>query len=105
MSYNARSLCLSSVDVAEYVPVYPEESISTVAETITVESRVEVVVDETAVQKEDRMPPKQVIPEQKISQPVRERDDEWFLLLDVVPRETAYVPPGTHVLFSHVLSH
>ncbi|XP_041798225.1 uncharacterized protein LOC121610272 isoform X2 [Chelmon rostratus] len=81
------------VDVAEYVPVYPEESISTVAETITVESRVEVVVDETAVQKEDRMPPKQVIPEQKISQPVRERDDEWFLLLDVVPRETAYVPP------------
>ena len=27
-------------------------------------------------------------------QPVR-REDDWFELLDVVPRETSYVPPGT----------
>lgn len=27
-------------------------------------------------------------------QPVTDRDDDWFVLLDVVPRETSYVPPG-----------
>lgn len=81
--------------MVEYVQVYPEESVSTVAETITVESRKEAVVKETVVQKEDRG-------QQKVSQPVRERDDDWFLLLDVVPRETSYVPPGTH---SHQMSH
>lgn len=89
--------------MAEYVQVYLEERVSTVAETITV-SRKEVVVQETVVQKEDKMLSKQMFPEQKISQPVRERDDDWFLLLDVVPRETAYVPPGTYSL-SHILSH
>lgn len=88
---------MSLVPTAEYVQVYHEERISTVAETITVESRKEVVVEEIVVQKEDKKLPKQIIPQQKISQPVRERDD-WLLLLDVVPRETAYVPPGTHSL-------
>ncbi|XP_039662864.1 titin-like isoform X6 [Perca fluviatilis] len=74
------------VTMVEYVQVYPEESVPTVAETITVESRKEAVVEEIVVQKEDRG-------QQKVSQPVRERDDDWFLLLDVVPRETSYVPP------------
>ncbi|XP_044063520.1 uncharacterized protein LOC122881404 isoform X14 [Siniperca chuatsi] len=91
-----KPLFVPPVTVAECVQVYPEESISTVAQTITVESRKEVVFEETVVQKEDKKLPKQIIPEQKISQPVREireRDDDCFLLLDVVPRETAYVPP------------
>lgn len=26
--------------------------------------------------------------------PVTDRDDDWFVLLDVVPKETLYVPPG-----------
>ncbi|XP_029307448.1 uncharacterized protein LOC115021278 isoform X4 [Cottoperca gobio] len=59
------------VTMAEYIQVHPEESVSTVAETITVESRKEVVVEEIVVQKEDRG-------RQKVSEPVR---------------ETAYVPP------------
>ncbi len=80
---------------AEYIQVYPEERISTVAETVTVVSRKEVVVEEIVLQKEDKKLPKQIIPEQKIPQPLTGKDD-WFLLLDVVPRETAYVPPGTH---------
>ncbi|XP_027142932.1 titin isoform X6 [Larimichthys crocea] len=85
------------VTKAEYVQVYPEESISTVTETIR-ESRKEVVVEEIVVQKEEKKLPKQIIPvQQKISLPVREIDDDWFLLLDVVPRETAYVPPVTPV--------
>ncbi|XP_031708481.1 uncharacterized protein LOC116386431 isoform X6 [Anarrhichthys ocellatus] len=74
------------VTMAEYVQVYPEESTSTVAETITVESREEVVGEEIVVQKDDRG-------QQGMSQPVRERDDDWCLLLEVVPRETAFVPP------------
>ncbi len=27
-------------------------------------------------------------------QPVTDRDDDWFVLLDVVLRESSYVPPG-----------
>lgn len=78
--------------MAEYVEVAPEESISTAAETMTVESRKEVIVEELVVYKEDGGL-------QEVSQPVRERDDDdWFLLLDVVPREAPCVPPGTHSL-------
>lgn len=91
MSYNTHSLCLSLVTMAEYVQVYPEESISTMAETITVESRKKVGVEETVVWKEDKELPKQIIPEQKMSQPVRERGDDCFFLLDVVPRENVRV--------------
>ncbi|KAL6109075.1 uncharacterized protein ACO6RY_12286 [Pungitius sinensis] len=76
------------VTMAEYVFVRPEESISTPAETVTVESRKEVIVDELVVKKEDGGL-------QKISQPLGERDDDWFLLLDVVPRETVCVPPAS----------
>ncbi|KAM6936089.1 uncharacterized protein PEZ65_006329 isoform 2-T2 [Lycodopsis pacificus] len=83
---NAHPFRLSLVTIAEYVQVYPEESTSAVAETITVESREEVVGEEIVVQKDDRG-------QQEMSQPVRERDDDWCLLLEVVPRETAFVPP------------
>ncbi|XP_022617645.1 uncharacterized protein LOC111234028 isoform X1 [Seriola dumerili] len=81
------------VTMAEYVQVYREESISAVPETIAMQSKKEVVVEVTVVQKEEKKLPVQIIPEMKISQPVRERDDDWFLLLDVVPRETSYVAP------------
>ncbi|XP_071325089.1 uncharacterized protein [Trachinotus anak] len=81
------------VTLAEYVQVYPEEGVSAVAETIAVESKKEVVVEVTVVQKEEKKLPMQIVPEMKISQPVRERDDDWFLLLDVVSRQTSYVPP------------
>lgn len=87
--------------MATYAQVYPEDRISTVAETILLESRMEVVVEETVVQKEDVKLPKQIILEQQLSQSVINRDDDWFLLLDVVPKETTYVPPGTH---SHLIS-
>lgn len=83
--------------MATYAQVYPEDRISTVAETILLESRMEVVdVEETVVQKQDVKLPKQIILEQQLSQSVINRDDDWFLLLDVVPKETTYVPPGTH---------
>ncbi|KAI3360936.1 hypothetical protein L3Q82_013144, partial [Scortum barcoo] len=80
------------VTMAEYVQVYPEERISTVTETVTVVSRKEIAVEQIVVHKEDKKLPERIITEQKPFQPVR-RIDDWFLLLDVVPRETAYVPP------------
>ncbi|XP_018543491.2 uncharacterized protein LOC108890900 isoform X4 [Lates calcarifer] len=81
------------VTMAEYVQVYPEEGVSAAAKTIAVESRKEVVIEETVMQREEKKLPTQIIPELKIPQPVRERDDDWFVLLDVIPRETSYVPP------------
>lgn len=48
-----------------------------------------VVVEERQITQE---PPRylQEIPQQ----PVADRDDDWFVLLDVLLRKTAYVPPG-----------
>lgn len=100
LSYNIYSLCLLLVTVAKYSQVYPEDRISTVMETITVESRKEFVVEETVVPKF----PKQIIPEQKISQPVSEREDDWFVLLDVAARETSFVPPGIVDISSSLIS-
>ncbi|KAK2844434.1 hypothetical protein Q5P01_011093 [Channa striata] len=72
---------------------HPEESISPVAETIALESNKNVVGEEVVVLKEEKKPPILIIPELKISQPLTERDDDWFLLLDV-PRKTPHVLPG-----------
>lgn len=99
MTYNVPSLFLLSVNISQYVEVYPGESISVLAEAIAVESKKVFVVEETVVQKEEKKAPLQINPEPKIFQPERERDDDWFLLLDVVSRETSDVPPGTHRVF------
>ncbi|XP_077384180.1 uncharacterized protein LOC144022882 isoform X2 [Festucalex cinctus] len=68
------------VTQAGYVQSYAEKSISTV-----VEERVEVVQKEEALKK--------IYPELKKIPSVIKRDDDWFLLLDVIPRETTFVPP------------
>lgn len=77
-----------SASVEERIPVYPEESVSSVVELTTVEQREErrvTVMEEERRQEEVILPP----------QPSREMDDDWFVQLDVVPRETSYIPPGT----------
>lgn len=74
---------LSIVSMAEYTQVYERESISTV-------TGVQAVVD-IVMQKEDVR-----LPEQKVIQPAREREDDWFLLLDVVSKKTPVVPSGTY---------
>ncbi|XP_034030936.1 uncharacterized protein LOC117514535 [Thalassophryne amazonica] len=81
------------VIIQEHVQVYAEEKISAVVEAFTPESREQVSVDELIMEKEDEMIPKQMIPEQQTWQLMRERDDDWFVLLDSVLRETYYVPP------------
>lgn len=92
-----RAFSLSSVVVAEDVELYPKESISAEVEAVAVESRLEVVVEEITVQKEDEGLPEQTIPQLKISQPAIERDDDSFVRLDVVPGEAVYLPPGTYI--------
>ncbi|XP_036793231.1 uncharacterized protein LOC110510828 isoform X12 [Oncorhynchus mykiss] len=75
-----------SASVEERIPVYPEESVSSVVELTTVEQREErrvTVMEEERRQEEVILPP----------QPSREMDDDWFVQLDVVPRETSYKPP------------
>lgn len=98
MSHNTL-FCLSLVTMGDYAQVYHEEQIATVVETIppttateaiTVESRKEVVIEEIVVRKLDKK--KLIISEQKVS--LRERDDDWFVLLDVVRREPSFVPRG-----------
>lgn len=80
--------------MAEYAQTYPGKTISAVTETIAVESKNKVVVEVIAVQREEMRLPVQIVPEMKVSQPVRE-DADWSKLLDVVARETSYVAPGT----------
>ncbi|XP_071025921.1 uncharacterized protein [Oncorhynchus clarkii lewisi] len=77
---------IPSASVEERIPVYPEESVSSVVELTTVEQREErrvTVIQEERRQEEVILPP----------QPSREMDDDWFVQLDVVPRETSYIPP------------
>ncbi|XP_077454872.1 uncharacterized protein LOC144073149 isoform X2 [Stigmatopora argus] len=66
------------VNLAGYVQSYAEQSISTAVE-----------LDE--MQKEEA--PQKMYPKLEIFSPVIEKDDDWFSLLDIVPRENAFVPP------------
>ncbi|XP_061531099.1 uncharacterized protein LOC133401760 isoform X4 [Phycodurus eques] len=77
---------VTPVTLAGYVQAYAGKSISAL-----VEEKVDVEVEE--MQKEEA--PKKMYPELKIVPPVIKTDDDWLLLLDVVPRETAFVPPAT----------
>lgn len=99
ISYNVHVLFLLLVTISKYVEVYPQKRISVLAETIAEESRKVFVVEQTLVQKEEKQAPLQINPQPKIMQPERDRDDDWFLLLDVVSRETSDVPPGTQSVF------
>ncbi|XP_054636954.1 uncharacterized protein LOC129184736 [Dunckerocampus dactyliophorus] len=79
----------------------PEKSISTLTE-----EKVEVEIETIMVHKIEAH--KKIHPEQKIVQPVVNSDDDWFLLLDIGPREITFVPTGTYfvchsfVLFTHI---
>lgn len=80
-------LCFSVVTVAEYSQTYVEEA-------VTFKPMMTIVAEEITVQE------RPVIPEQKISQTLREIEDDWFSLLYVAPRETLYMPPGINNILS-----
>ena len=69
--------------------------VTTVASAETFESVGRVTVEEV-IQKQEERPPRQFIPEQAVT--TREPDD-WFVLLDVVPREVTYIAPGTATIY------
>ncbi|XP_062322680.1 titin-like isoform X3 [Osmerus eperlanus] len=79
-------LCLCS-------SVLLERPVQVIKSTVTEsrEERMEVGVGMIMVQVENHPPP--IAVEQTQLQPIRERDDDWFVLLDVVPRELIVVPP------------
>nr|XP_057940697.1 uncharacterized protein LOC131137133 isoform X3 [Doryrhamphus excisus] len=62
----------------------PEKSISTLTE-----EQMEVEIEPIKVQNIETQP------EQKIVQSVISRNDDWFLLLDIFPRERTFVPTDT----------
>jgi len=60
-------------------------------EISTCEEKTEIVVEEKTMRGEEVW----LIPEIPPTQTIMDRDDDWFVLLDVVPRETSRAPPGT----------
>nr|XP_023996154.1 uncharacterized protein LOC112073002 [Salvelinus alpinus]XP_023996155.1 uncharacterized protein LOC112073002 [Salvelinus alpinus] len=80
---------IPSASVEERIPVYPEESVSSVVELTTVEQREERRVTVMEEKQEERRQEEVLLP----PQPSREMDEDWFVQLDVVPRETSYIPP------------
>eukprot|EP00066_Takifugu_rubripes_P014794 XP_011604060.1 PREDICTED: uncharacterized protein LOC101066037 isoform X4 [Takifugu rubripes] len=83
------SLFVPPVAMADYAEADPGESIPVVAQSVS--PMLEVVVEEMVVQEKDPVRPKSAV--QEVKRSFRERSDDWSLLLDVVSRETAYVPP------------
>lgn len=79
----------------EYVQILPKEKKATVtvSEAIETTREVVVVVMETVTQKHDKK-----LPEQIMLYPVSNRDDDWYLLLDILPKVESYIPPGTFSL-------
>ncbi|KAG7242152.1 hypothetical protein INR49_024198, partial [Caranx melampygus] len=49
----------------------------------------EIVVEERKITEDTPRSPQEIPPQP----PVRDRDDDWFVLLDAVPKEMSYVPP------------
>ncbi|KAM9722957.1 uncharacterized protein ACNS7B_018509 isoform 3-T5 [Menidia menidia] len=80
---------------AEFVQVYGRERISPGTQAQTAESTRRVVVKEIVVKIEDEK-----LPEQKIF--LSEREDDWFVLLDVAVREPSYAPPASTAEFVQV---
>ncbi|KAK6327023.1 hypothetical protein J4Q44_G00026680 [Coregonus suidteri] len=81
-----------SASVEECIPVYTEKSVSSVSsvvEVTTVEQREERRVTVVEEKQEERRQEEFILP----PQPSREIDDDWCVLLDVIPRETSYIPP------------
>ncbi|XP_023186465.1 titin homolog isoform X9 [Xiphophorus maculatus] len=81
---------LQPASMPEYVQILPKEKKATVtvSEAIETTREVVVVVMETVTQKHDKK-----LPEQIMLYPVSNRDDDWYLLLDIPPKVESYIPP------------
>lgn len=62
------------------------------------ETTAKVWIKEVAAEEIKMMDTAPVVRQGLLQQPVRDRDDDWFLLLDVVSRKMSFVPPGINPL-------
>ncbi|XP_046884093.1 titin-like isoform X5 [Hypomesus transpacificus] len=85
---------LTHVAPAALVEPVAEDTISTLTEVNVIERREE---RREVVTEEREIPQEQARPEMIHPQPVREMEDDWFVPLDVIPREPSYVPPVASV--------
>lgn len=67
------------------------ESFTSKTEITTVEEKRGIIVEERTIREEEI----RLMPEIPPRQNITKREDDWFVLLDVLQRETSYVPPGT----------
>lgn len=61
---------------------------------------VETITKEVAAEEIKVMDAVPTVLQEILQQPVREQDDDWFVLLDVAPRQTPFVLPGIALLHS-----
>lgn len=87
--YSALSLS-SLVVTVESTRADEGQYLTSVTELPTVEKKEVIVAEERKIVEEEVWPE---IPPPLVT--VTPRDDDWFVLLDISPRPTVYVPPGS----------
>lgn len=90
--YSALSLS-SLVVTVESARADEGRYLTSVTELTTVEQKEVTVAEERKIVEEEVWPE---IPPPLIA--VTPRDDDWFMQLDVSPRPTVYVPPGSAII-------
>lgn len=80
----------SLVTTVERTQVDEGEYFSSTSEITTIEDKTETIVEKRKTKEEQVWS----LPEIPLPQTIIEREDNWFELLDVIPKETPYVPPG-----------
>lgn len=81
----------SAVSSMERARADEGESLALTTQITTTEERTESIVEERRVRQEDS----RYVRDVPSPQTSTERDDDWFILLDVATRLAPYVPPGT----------
>uniref|UniRef100_A0A3P8XJP9 Protein 4.1 n=1 Tax=Esox lucius TaxID=8010 RepID=A0A3P8XJP9_ESOLU len=84
---------IPQASLEQHLPVYPEKSRSSMSEEMTVEPKDERVLTVTVVD-DMKLEEEGSYFQQKPAQSQREMKDDWFILLDIVPRELSLSPSG-----------
>ena len=85
------SLFSSLVVAVEHALVEKGEYFISKPEITAVEEKTDIIIEERIIREEQAWSAPEVLTPQTIT----DREDDWFVVLDGIPRETLYVPPGT----------
>lgn len=80
----------SLVSAVEGAQVDEDSYLISAPEMTIIEKKTEIKVEEGKIREEEVQPAPDISPPHSLI----ERDEDWFVLLDVIPRQTSYVPPG-----------